>query len=448
MRYIIGLDIGTSSVKGVLMEEAGRVKTSAREVFQYLNPQPGWVELEPSKYLEACCKVVKKLTAEAGDETVIAVCAASASGNLLLVDDNCQPLTNIIGWQDKRVTDECAEVFQGINSTNNDKLYGQIGWSFDGKSFPLAQLCYLKKHQPELLKQCGKVCMSTEYLYYVWTGKWGISTSAGTPFYLIDQKEGRYIERLLQILGLKNHQMPPVLPSGSVLGGVREDLSETLGLPAGTPVVLGTFDHPTAARGVGILDEGEMLLSCGTSWVVFMPVALREKGIAAKVLIEPFMSPKGNWAVMASVTSLSERIHLYMHRYIGSEKDCFQRLSALAAESTAGANGLQINMLDEPDDRIIQNFEQKDIAMAIMEGTVRMLKTKLDDLKSQGITADRAVMVGGPSEDPMWSKLIHDICGISVRVEHGAFAGAVGAAVMAGIGVGIYKDEHAAKELL
>ena len=101
-----------------------------------------------------------------------------------------------------------------------------------------------------------------------------------------------------------------------------------------------------------------------------------------------------------------------------------------------------IDMSKEPEDGRIQSFALQDIARAIMEGVVYMLKEKLNQLKAQGITANKAVMVGGPSEDPVWRVLIEEICGIPVRVVHGAYAGAVGAAVMAGIGVGIYKDEH------
>ena len=441
MRYLIGLDIGTSSVKGVLMEETGRVFASAKELFFYQSPQPGMVELEPFQYMEACCSVVKKLAKESPTGNIAAICASSASGNLLLTDGKGKPLTNIIGWQDERGTSESKELLKK-HGIDTEQLYEQIGWPFMERSFPLAQLCYLKKHQPELLKQCGQVCMSTEYLYHAWTGKWGISGSAGTPFYLIDQRKGTYIEPLLNALGLDRKQVPPVLSSGSVLGEVREDMAEALGVTPGTPVVLGTFDHPSAARGVGILDEGEMLLSCGTSWVVFMPVSDRRKGISAKVLVDPFLAPKGNWAVMASVTSLSERINLYMERYIGSGEDKFQKLSKLAAESVPGANGLFIDMSKEPEDGRIQSFALQDIARAIMEGVVYMLKEKLNQLKAQGITANKAVMVGGPSEDPVWRVLIEEICGIPVRVVHGAYAGAVGAAVMAGIGVGIYKDEH------
>ena len=395
--------------------------------------------------MAVCLHTIKQLANAATDGDVKGVCASSASGNLLLLDEEHKPSTGIIGWQDGRVTEEAREI---LGSLDTDAFYDCIGWPFGFKAFPLAQLCYIKKHNPELLEQCSAVCMSTEYLYYELTGKWGISTSAGTPFFLIDQKKGQYIDDLLERLGINQEKLPPILPCGDILGGIKKEIAETCGLPEGTPVVLGSFDHPSAARGVGVLKEGEMLLSCGTSWVAFFPVASREKGIEARVLVDPFLSPKGGcWAIMSSLASLSGKIYRYVERYIDDSSDAFLTLSKLCAESKPGANGLCISPLEEPDDERILKYPKQDIARAIMEGTILLLKDRLELLREKGFIADSAVMVGGPSEDPMWRQLIEEMCGISVKVVHAAFAGAVGAAVLAGIGVGIYENEEKAQEL-
>lgn len=435
---IIGLDIGTSSIKGVLMNKEGEVRKTVRGAFGYTKLENGGLEVTADNFTKVCCLVIREL-AEAAEEPVQGVCASSASGNLLVLDKNNRPVTPIFNWQDQRVSTEVEEILNGIDL---DEFYRRVGWPFDQKTFPLALLCYIRKHSPEKLKDCGMVCMSTEYLYYKLTGKWGISTSAGTPFYLLDQRTGTYITELLDKLGICESQLPPVMPCGNVLGGMTVEAAERTSLTAGTPVVLGSFDHPSAARGVGVSKEGEMLLSCGTSWVGFVPVADRNRAVDAKLLIDPFLAFKGgNWGAMFSVPSLSERIRLYVNQYIDASENAYQILSELAAKSIPGANGLCICPIEEPDDDKMTGYSKEDIARAIMEGTVRLLKEKLDGLAEQNMKAVSAVMVGGPSEDPMWAKLIEEICGISVHVIHGAYAGAVGAAMLAGIGVGIYKDE-------
>lgn len=443
MDYLIGIDIGTSSAKGVLMTTEGQVVHSAKATFTYTTLENGGVEVGAEEYLTACLGALKELASKATDGTIKGVCASSASGNMLLLDKENKPLTNIISWQDKRVTDEARELLQGLDE---NAFYRQIGWPFGYKAFPLPQLCYVKKHQPELLDKCDMVAMSTEYLYYALTGKWGISTSAGTTYFLIDQQKGEYIEWLLEKLGINEDMLPPIMSCGAIVGTVKEDMEALCGIPAGTPVVLGSFDHPSAARGVGVLKEGELLLSCGTSWVAFFPIEDREKGVAARTLVDPFLSPNGCYGVMSSIASLSGRLKLYVNRYVDQSDKAFQQLSALAKKSVPGAHGLRINLLEKPDDMKVLDYPKEDFARAIMESAVNLLKERLDMLSDKGISAKSAVMVGGPSEDPYWIELIQEICGINVRVVHGAFAGAVGAAVIAGVGVGEYESEEAAQK--
>jgi xylulokinase len=122
-------------------------------------------------------------------------------------------------------------------------------------------------------------------------------------------------------------------------------------------------------------------------------------------------------------------------------------MSELASKSVAGADGLVLNLRDDPDDGKIKLYSKENIARAIMEGAVNLLYEQLKRMEEVGIKPKSAVMVGGPSANPMWHKLIEEICGISVRVIHGANAGAVGAAVLAGIGCGLYRDEKEAFEI-
>ena len=443
MDYLIGLDIGTSSVKGVLMTTDGKVVHSAKGMFTYYTVGEGGVESLPDEYLSTCFQTLKELAGAAENGQIKGVCASSASGNTLLLDKENKPITNIISWQDKRVTDEARELLADLDA---DEFYRQIGWPFGYRAFPLPQLCYIKKHEPELMDRCSMVAMSTEYLYYTLTGEWGISTSAGATYFMIDQQTGEYMDWLLEKVGINKSMLPPVMRSGEVVGYIKKEMEEECGIPAGTPVVLGTFDHPSAARGAGILQEGEMLLSCGTSWVAFFPVKDREKGLRARMLVDPFLTPDGCYGVMSSIPSLSGRLKLYTNRYIDNSNKAFDKLSELAKQSQSGANGLCINPLEEPNDQLITSYSKADIARAIMEGTVTILKERLDTLTEHGVVAHTAVMVGGPSEDPYWRTLIEEMCGIPVRVVHASFAGAVGAAVIAGVGAGEYKDEVAAHQ--
>lgn len=439
-KTFIGLDIGTSSVKGVLLSETGEVLAAGRRGFDYDRPAPGLIEIPADRYLASCRALLSELAAAVPETAELAgISEASASGNPVLVGEDGEALAPIVNWQDARVTDECETV---LGHFDRDAYYRSTGWGFDMKTFPLGDLCWYRVHCPDLLDSAAAVAMSTEYLNYKLTGKWGIGTSAGTPFYLIDQATGTYRRDVLDKIGVPEEKLPPILETGSILGCVTEEASRTWGIPAGVPVTVGTFDHPSAARGVGVLREGQLLLSCGTSWVGLYPIGDRERVLDAGMLADPFLSEKGGPSCgMVSLASVSGILEACVRRYVTNEGDIYGTLASLASESEPGAGGLKIDPLGPQDAEEIARHPKTHIARAIMEGTVAHLARRIREMKEKGISAAEAVMVGGPSETPLWAKLIEEQTGLTVTVKHGAFAGAVGAAMLAGIAAGVWKDE-------
>lgn len=441
MDYFIGLDIGTSSVKGVLRSSAGEILAAAKEAFVYTSPCPGGVEIEAEEYLASCCRLLRTLSGKLPEGGRLqGICAASASGNLLLLDGEGKPSTPIYNWQDTRVTDETARVLGA--DFDGDAHYRKTGWPFIPDSFPLAVLSWLKIHRPQLLAKASKVCMSTEYLFWRLTGKWGISTSAGSPFYLIDQQTGEYLPEILSVFGITEEQLPPVGKAGALLGYVTGEGAALSGVPEGTAVYLGTFDHPSAARAAGILEEGQLLLSCGTSWVCFYPLQKRAQAVEAGMIVDPFLAPNGGcWAGMKSLSSISARIEAYIRRYIANEGNIFDAFAQEAAKSAPGAGGL---VLDLYSDAPVTGYPKHHIARAVMEAVINLLKAQMDGLSCHGIRVGEAVMVGGPSESPLWAEVIAQMTGLKILPGKGAYTGAEGAAILAGIGAGTWKNEQEA----
>ncbi|MBQ4289742.1 MAG: hypothetical protein II719_00940, partial [Clostridia bacterium] len=219
------------------------------------------------------------------------------------------------------------------------------------------------------------------------------------------------------------------------------------GIPAGTPVIAGAFDHPSAARGVGVLEPGQMLLSCGTSWVGFYPIATRELVEQNRMLIDPFLSERGGpWAGMVSLASVSARIEEYIRAAVANEGNIYKKFESYAKQSTRGAGGLKISFSEEDDMDQIRSFGKPEISRAIMEGVVGKLALDFERLAAGGVSASRAVMVGGPTECPFWTNVIEELTGIRVEIRNGAYAGAIGSSFLAGIGTGLWKDERQANQ--
>lgn len=444
-KYLIGLDIGTSSVKGVLAscETKGKI-FYAKTSFLYDTDSNGKIEIPAQRYTETCCKAIKALVSQLPENGVICgMSAASASGNVLILNKNGEAVTPIINWQDTRTKNEVTEVLG--EDFDFDAYYRSTGWAFDKKTFPLATLCRLKKAKPELFKSENTVTMSTEYLLKELTGSWGISTSAGTPFYLIDQQSGKYRTDIADTLGINVSNLPPVVPVGSLIGKITPEGEALCSLPQGTPVFAGTFDHPSAARGTGVLKEGQMLLSCGTSWVGFYPLNDRNTAVENNMLIDPFLSEKGGpWAGMVSLASVASKIEFFIRKYISDSGNIYKQFEAFAKQSEPGAGGIEIDLTADSEE-YIRSFPKEHIARGIMESVVKMLKTDFDRLEKGGIKAASAVMVGGPTECPLWTQVIEEITGMPVSIVNGAYAGAVGAAITAGTGAGIWQSEEAGK---
>jgi len=155
-------------------------------------------------------------------------------------------------------------------------------------------------------------------------------------------------------------------------------------------VYLGTFDHPSAARAAGILEEGQLLLSCGTSWVCFYPLKERKQAVEAGMIVDPFLSPTGGcWAGMKSLSSISARIEGYIRKYIAYEGNIFDVFAQEAAKSEAGAGGL---VLDLYSDAPVTGYPKHHIARAVMEAVIRLLQAQMDGLRKHGIRVDEAVL--------------------------------------------------------
>jgi sugar (pentulose or hexulose) kinase len=234
-----------------------------------------------------------------------------------------------------------------------------------------------------------------------------------------------------------------LVPSGVPVGPLTGAAARDTGLSPSTVVVTGCFDHPAAARAIGVLAPGELMLSCGTSWVGFTPGMDRQTILDAQMLCDPFLSAQGGpWAGMLSVPYIGRTIDWYIDNLIApGEADRLRIFNEAAAAASPGAGGLEIDLREPP--HAIQ-ADRADLSRAVMEGAARLLHGKLLALREHGMHFARAVMVGGPSESPLWTRIVAERIGLVVT-PGGRSAGARGAAMLAGIGAGLYRDEHDAR---
>lgn len=437
MRCYIGLDIGTSAVKGVLLSRGGKILATECRQFEYYSQNRAKL-MNPDHFLEVCFDVIKCL-AEYPDAQVVAICPSGASGNLILLDKSYSPLIPIIGWQSKIRDDELNTYF---TCEEQREIYEKVGWPAIS-SFPLAYLMWMRKNRPELLSSAAMICMHIEFLNFALCGKFGISHSMGTPFYLIDQEKGEYNKELIKKLGISEDKLPTIHNKGYVLGNITEETAKKLNLGKDTKVVLGTFDHPSGAVGAGVFEEGEMLLSCGTSWVELLPVLSREEAIKTGSLTDRFLLYGMPYCIMRSLESVSEKIAKYRTHFFGNIS--FADFDTYAKKARNGCNGLSFGLTCE-DYAKADGFSKYDIARAIIESAARLLSEHLCDLESFGFEAKRITIIGGITNSPVCVGIIAEAVGRKVRTVNGVSAGAVGSAITAAVGIGDFESEKACFE--
>lgn len=434
--YFIGLDIGTSGVKGALLSSDGQVKKTITVAFDYYIHE-GAKLLSPAGFIESCYKVIGELATFAEDGKVTAICSSGAAGSMTALGKDGEPIIPIIGWQTKIAPEDLSEFYSENEKTELRRL---IGWPI-GLGFPGAYIPAIRKHRPDLFSKATTFLMSIEYLNYTLTGKLGISHSLATPSDLCDQKAGVYNKKLLEKLSLTEDMLPPLMDKCASLGFLKKDIAEKLSLPSDCQVILGSFDHPAGAVGSGVFEVGEALLSLGTSWVTLFPVSARECGEGKPLLIDRFLLSGAPYLVMKSIPSVTDRINKARRDFFGDIS--FADFDKLADASPMGSGGLTLH-LDDTDKAAAEGYEDKHIARAIIESAAGMLKANLALMEELGFGSKKLTMIGGITNSAVCSKIIAETLGKSITVVNGESAGAVGSAIFAAVGVGEFSSEMAA----
>jgi len=443
---LIGFDLGTSTIKALLSDTEGTILAQASRPVKILHPKKKIYEQEAKPYFQDICSVIRELlTKVAPPRQVLALSFCGATGNTLLLDKDFSPLGNAINWMDTRTAGKEDDLWPQLDT---EYIYRTVGWPFSGV-FPLANLGWYKQSKPDLWNKTRYFTMLNDYIYYRLCSRLAVDPSKATTFYLQNQETRQWEKGLLDFLEIDTGMLSEIIPSGTAVGTITSKAAEETGLKEGTILVSGSFDHPSAARSTGIFKEGDVLISAGTSWVAFAPIEQRETGLKGKMLIDPFLSPAGCWGAMFSLPAITATINVYLQNCIKADDEAslLERFNQLAAGAEPGADGFFLNLLHQSYEETKEELRivpEKNIARALMEGVVLLIKNRLEKL-TQLIQKPigRIVLTGGPTKSPVWPSILSDILARPVVMpETGQHAGAMGAVIFAGTGAGIFKDDH------
>lgn len=444
MNCFIGLDLGTSAYKCILISESGAILAHSVAKNSFLHPTPERVEFDVDERYKQICNLIRSvLNNNYSDINVLAICITGASGNALMLDKQKRALVNAVSWMDLRAE---ATYEEDLVPFKSEYVYSVTGWPKIG-SFPLTYFSWMKVNEPEIYNSAEFLATDFIYFNYRLSGSWVHDTSTATNFYLQEQVDLKYHQPFLNFFGIEHDRLPKIVKSGEPIGKITLQASKETGLHESTIVVAGSFDHPSAARGTGMTEIGDLLLSCGTSWVGFFPVTSREKAMELNMLIDPFLSPEGSWGAMFSFSGIGNTLNQYINLLFDGSPDRFAKFDEAAMNSLEAENEFYFDLLQKdlsPKEYLSEKLKSHsipNICRSIMESMAYLMSSKINYFKDNGMTINNITMVGGFSESQVWPQILSDIIGLPVRLIHGEFAGCFGASILAGIGIGLFRNE-------
>ena len=443
MRYVIGLDVGTTGTKAVVCDESGCIHGKGYREYELMFGEHGEVEQRAQDWYEAANGAVREACAASGvpGSAIEAVSLSTQGGSMLAVDRNFAPLTNVMTWMDQRAAAEADELCAAIGT---EELYRASGWK-PGAAYDCAKILWLRRHRPEIFARTASFVTTLEYMNMRLTGRNVSDPSNAAIRILYHIREGRYDQRILSFLGISVSQLPQILPAGCEIGCLTEAAARDLGLHTGVRVYNGAHDQYCASLGAGAVSVGDMLVATGTAWVV---LGVTDRLITSDTYVSPGIHPvKGLCGAMASLVSAGSVLKWYKN-LIGEDYASLDEGAALRRDHAAdlffapylGGAGFPHADPNTPSRLIGLKLahDRYDIARALMEGVAFEVRTVLEEYRRLGCPVRRLYMTGRTAHSRLWRGLVRDVAGCEILVTDEPDTCCVGAAMLAVCGIGIY----------
>jgi len=440
---ILGIDVGTSGCKALLMDEKGKILATATEEYPLYAPKPLWSEQNPEDWWRGTCRTVRSVLAQLPGETVCAVGLSGQMHGMVALDEKGKVIRPAILWNDQRTAAECAEITEAaggleglLSLTNNQMLTGFTG----------GKILWLKKHEPENFAKARVILNPKDYIRYRLTGAYATEVSDASGTGLFDVKNRKFSAKLLDILGLSPSLFPPCFESTEVPSASSAEAAAETGLPVDTPVAGGGGDAVISTTGLGLAKPGRIGITLGTSGVVAMGLADYMDNPGGALQISCGNAP-GSWHAMGVTLSAAGSYAWFRQAFGGS----FRELDALAAAVPAGSEGLVFTPyltgercpVNDPDAKgvfagITSRHGKGHFARAVLEGVAYSLKQVYDLI---GAPSKELVLAGGGAKSPLWRQIFADVFALPLRTVYGsAEGGAFGAALVAGVAAGLWES--------
>jgi xylulokinase len=451
----LGLDIGTSGVKALLVDPAGEILAHATSPLELVTPQPGWAEQDPGQWWQASVSAVRSVLANT-EHRIAAIGLSGQMHSSVFLDAHGVVIRPALLWCDGRTTAECAEIDRRVGG---EARLRELACNPALEGFTLPKILWLRNHEPQSFARLSRVLLAKDYIRFRLTGVLATEPSDASGTLMFDTARTRWSGEILDAVGLPRSIVPDLGGSAEILGRVTHEAAQLCGLQPDTPVVGGGADNACGAAGVGAVVTGQAVSSWGTSGTLLAPTA------------EPLVDPRlrahtfnhvvpGLWYVMGVVLSAGGAFAWYRDQFGRDFDDAAHANAGLTAEAATvapGAGGitflpyLQGERTPHRDASLRASFlglslahTRAHLTRAVLEGVCFALRDSLSILRDLGLAPDYLLLTGGGAHSEFIRKLQSDVFGVPVCRVNREEGPAYGAALLAAVGAGAFPDLAAA----
>lgn len=450
--YYIGVDLGTSAVKLLLMEADGTIKNIVSKEYPLSFPNPGWSEQSPEDWWNAVTTGIKELTDGFDAAQVAGISFGGQMHGLVILDKDDNVIRPAILWNDGRTTKETNYLNDVVGKDKLSQYTANIAFA----GFTAPKILWVKENEPENFAKIEKIMLPKDYIAYKMTGVHSCDYSDASGMLLMDVKNKCWSKEMMEICSVKEEQLPKLFESYEITGTLTEGAAAELGLTTSCKIAAGAGDNAAAAVGTGTVGDGGCNISLGTSGTIF--ISSKEFGVDKFNALHSFAHADGNYHLMGCMLSAASCNKWWMDEIIGT-KDYPAEQKPITDDKLGENNVYYLPYLmgersphNNPDARALfigmsMDSTRADMTQAVLEGVAFAIRDSFEVAKELGIKIKETKICGGGAKSPLWRKIIANVLNIKVNIIESEEGPGLGGAMLAAVACGEYAsvEEAAAK---
>ena len=445
MKYYIGIDLGTSAMKLLLMDAQGQIYNTVTKEYPLEFPQPGWSQQKPEDWKNALYEGLPELLEDYDTTLVAGIGCGGQMHGLVVLDANDEVIRPAILWNDGRTEKQVEYLNNEIGKEKLSELTANIAFA----GFTAPKVLWMKENEPELFAKIAKIMLPKDYINYILTGIHSCDYSDASGMLLLDVEHKCWSKEMLTICGVTEAQMPKLFESYEAIGTVKPEVAGALHLPEGVKVVAGAGDNAAAAVGTGIVGEGGCNISLGTSGTVF--ISSQSFGVDKNNALHAFAHADGGYHLMGCMLSAASCNKWLMEDILRTE-DYNGEQSAIS-EAMLGENHVYFlpylmgerSPINDTNARgtfigMTMDTSRADLVLAVLEGVAFAIRDSIEVARSLGIKLDTSKICGGGAKSPLWKRIMANVLNMTLEIPVSEQGPGMGGAMLAMVACGEYES--------